>query len=346
MSYDADGDGTPTDNGATLYSAAFPNAQNGMGCPSTGCVGYELTTDLAFDSNTSWHYVGYNAIFEGNGYTLSNLYINAPNETRAGLFGILYGNGDIRNLTLSSVDVTGNSNVAGLVGINDGGAISNVTVSGTVTGNEKVGALVGDNEGGEVTNSSSSGSVTGTDENKENIGGLVGRNIYGGEVTNSSSTATVTGYIDVGGLVGFNNAIITGSSSTGAVTGEDYVGGLVGYNSGPVTNSSSSGDVTGHDDVGGISGYNDGPVTNSSNSGAVTGYDNVGGLAGYNSDSITDSSNSGDVTGYDDVGGLAGYSSAGITDSSNSGTVTSRSSPAAWPGTAAPPSPTVPTAER
>ena len=28
------------------YTSAFPNAATGMGCPATGCVGYELTASL------------------------------------------------------------------------------------------------------------------------------------------------------------------------------------------------------------------------------------------------------------------------------------------------------------
>ncbi len=330
--YDVNGDGVPaTDNSeyAQKYRAAYPNALDGMGCPASGCIGYELTTDLSFDPNVSAGYIAYGAIFEGNEHTISDLYINNPSGSRVGLFGYIASNAVIRNLNLSSVDVTGGSYVGGLVGFSSGGTISNVIVSGTVTGNEYVGGLVGENDGGEVTNSFSSGSVTGTAENERYIGGLVGSNVYGGEVSNSSSDATVTGYDRVGGLVGFNNAIITDSSSSGAVTGEGSVGGLVGYHygyhskgSGSVTKSSSSGTVTGDDNVGGLVGYNNGPVTNSSSSGAVTGDDNVGGLSGYNDGPVTNSSNSGTVTGRKDVGGLAGYDSDSITDSSNSGTVT------------------------
>ena len=42
--YDLDGDGSPTDS--TAYDAAFPNPSTGMGCPSSGCTGYELTANL------------------------------------------------------------------------------------------------------------------------------------------------------------------------------------------------------------------------------------------------------------------------------------------------------------
>ena len=34
-----------------LYAAAFPSAASNMGCPTTGCIGYELTRGLNFDTN-------------------------------------------------------------------------------------------------------------------------------------------------------------------------------------------------------------------------------------------------------------------------------------------------------
>ena len=331
LSYDADGDGVPTASGVARYAAVFPNAQDGMGCPDSGCVGYELTADLSFDSGTSWDYVGYDAIFEGNGYTLSNLYINRSNTNRTGLFGILYGNAVIRNLILSSVDVTGKNNVAGLVGVNRG-SIVNVTVSGTVTGNESVGGVVGDHEvGSKVTNSSASGTVTGDTY----VGGLVGRSYAGsGAVANSSFSGAVTGRYGVGGLAGVNYGAptdaddITGSSSSGTVTGDEYVGGLVGVNShnASITTSSSSSAVTGNEYVGGMIGTNSGAVISGGASGTVSGVDYVGGLAGTNSDSggISGSAANGAVTGEEYVGGLVGSngSSASISNSNASGDVT------------------------
>ena len=115
--YDVNGDGVPaTDNSeyAQKYRAAYPNALDGMGCPSSGCIGYELTTNLSFDPNVSADYIAYGAIFEGNGHTISDLYINNPNGSRVGLFGYIASNAVIRNLNLSSVNVTGGSYVGGL----------------------------------------------------------------------------------------------------------------------------------------------------------------------------------------------------------------------------------------
>ena len=53
MRYDLDGDGAADDD-AAAYAAAFPGAAAGMGCPATGCVGYELTRSLDFAAASSY----------------------------------------------------------------------------------------------------------------------------------------------------------------------------------------------------------------------------------------------------------------------------------------------------
>ena len=68
--------------------------------------------------------------------------------TNIGFFGYTDG-ATIANIGLENVDVTGNNNVGGLVGYNDGGGISNSYAAGTVEGNDEVGGLVGFNDGGD-----------------------------------------------------------------------------------------------------------------------------------------------------------------------------------------------------
>jgi hypothetical protein len=74
-----------------------------------------------------------------------------------------------------SGDITGDSYVGGLVGVNEGGTVSDSYSTGGVTGDWRVGGLVALNNGGTVSNSYSSGSVTGT----SHVGGLVGTNDRG-----------------------------------------------------------------------------------------------------------------------------------------------------------------------
>ena len=203
------------------------------GCPSTGCKGYELTRNLSFAEDSDWSpIVIFSGIFEGNGYTISNLTISKPNAIKLGLFGSTVFGSKINNIGLLDIDIQGDSRVGSLVGYN-----------------------VGD-----ITNSYATGAVTGTD----GVGGLVGYN--GGNITNSYATGSVAGTYDVGGLVGLNYGDITNSYATGSVTGtSNSVGGLVGYNGagGSVTNSYATGSVAGTYDVGGLVGENYGRITNS-----------------------------------------------------------------------------------
>ena len=219
--WDLDGDGTadnPTDstdpddaNAQTqgdAYSAAFPSVT----CPTDGCTGYELMNDLNFSrskwaSGDGWDPIGiytgtggspygspYTAIFEGNGHSISNLYIDREEEDGVGLFGNFGSYGvsrtiEIRNVELRNVDVTGGENVGGLVGYSGEGSISNSSVTG--------------------------GSVTGDTE----VGGLAGSSSV--SIDNSSSAAAVSGKVQIGGLVGHSLDPITNSHASGNVSGED-----------------------------------------------------------------------------------------------------------------------------
>ena len=53
LTWESDPDAGGGPRGKAGYRAAFPNAAFGMGCPSTGCKGYELTANLDFDTNSN-----------------------------------------------------------------------------------------------------------------------------------------------------------------------------------------------------------------------------------------------------------------------------------------------------
>ena len=237
--YDLDGDGSPTNS--TAYDAAFPNVATGMGCPSSGCIGYELTTNLDFDTSgngeadagddywndgAGWVPIGeigaFTATFEGNDSIISSLFINRS-RTSVGLFGHVDSAGTILNVKLTGVDVTGHEEVGGLAGLNRG-TISASRAEGEVDGERDIiGGLVGLNRG-TITASYASGAVSG--ENR--VGGLAGEN--GGTITASYATGTVSGGVFVGGLAGENAGTIAASYATGTVSGNSFVGGLVGSN--------------------------------------------------------------------------------------------------------------------
>ena len=295
---DLDGDGSPTSDIAgaeDLYADAYPDAVSGMGCPQTGCTGYELTTDLDFDTNESggadeedwysnleghqrsaWHGFGYyssdkySAVFEGNGHAIKNLYIESTAYT--GFFARTTSDAIIRNVGVEDLVLDDAlHHVGGLVGHNEG-TITNSYTTGVVSGTNGVGGLVGGSEETSlIIGSYSSVEVTGS---SDDVGGLVGGNE--GNIVGSYATGSVTGTGEshagyragsgsgnghaIGGLVGLNypQREIIASYSTGTVTAASgqKVGGLVGHNQGRIVASYSTGAASGKDEVRGLA-YSD-----------------------------------------------------------------------------------------
>ena len=317
--YDLDGNGEGVTN-EVAYSAAF-----GTRVLAGIITGYELMANLDFElassyasgtintdwtTGSGWEPIGvednaFTTTFEGNGHTISNLFINNSSTSYAGLFGYISGgSAELHNLGMVDVEVTGGFAIGGLVGVNEEGTVSGSYVTGSVTGDEDVGGLVGGNyTGGTVSNSYATGSVTGTGTGSS-VGGLVGFNNKG-TISSSYATGAVTGTGDnVGGLVGDNRADIVSSYATGAVTGNEDVGGLVGSNWDSISNSYATGAVMGSSHVGGLVGDNfQGTVSGSYATGAVTGSSHVGGLVGRNFRStVTASYYNRQTTGQNDTG--------------------------------------------
>ncbi len=248
--------------------------------------------------------------FDGEGHTISGLYINRSGTDYQGLFGYIDASAVVQYVHLVDADVTGKDYVGSLVGLNNSGTIIDCSAGGSVNGSGTVGGLIGSSMGGEITDSHSICNVGGI---WANIGGLVGY-IQNGAITNAYASGTVTGSdFKVGGLVGTNEGgTITNSHATGPVIGEKFVGGLVGGNiSGTIADSYATGEVKGvffkefTSCVGGLVGYNNGTVTRSYAVGAVTGaYHSIGGLVGMNWDgTVIDSYYNRDIAGPSDFPG-------------------------------------------
>lgn len=215
-------------------------------------VNYTLTRDLDFEDCASyddcgnmldytqgsgWEPIGYyddyedirysyEGVFDGQGYSISNLYISSSEGENVGLFGI--NSGTIKDVILESVDILGDDNVGALVGYNHGN-ILNCSSSGDVSGESSTGGLVGNLGRGNIKYSYSTGSVISLNV----MGGLVGAMSYPANIIDSYSESSVSGGDVVGGLVGYNNnATITNSYSVGPVSGGYAFGGLIGSNDG------------------------------------------------------------------------------------------------------------------
>ena len=283
-------------------------------------------------THEGWEPIGdidapFTGTFDGDGYEIRGLYINRPDENSVGLFGSVADGGEIRNVGIVDVDVTGGARVGGLVGKNYG-TVDNSYATGSLSGTGYyLGGLVGRNEGGTVSNSYATGNVSGD----ERVGGLVGDN-WGGTVENSYATGTVSGNRTVGGLVSDNWGMVSNSHATGNVSGKGVVvGGLMGSNWHTVENSYATGTVSGIDGyVGGLVGNNLHMVSNSYATGHVSGGERVGGLVGNNyadtflwTGTVVKSYATGTVSGNEYVGGLVGRNSEGTVENSYAtGTVT------------------------
>lgn len=262
--------------------------------------------------------LSFTGVFDGAGYTISNLYINSSTAEYGGLFGVSAGK--IANVQLSGIDYNftgGIKSIGGLVGYNLGitsalaGSVRNVQTSGKITASNLT-----------------SGAVF--------IGGIVG--------TNASTVAGVSGtHVLTNARCIIKDAVskvdITASGSTNI-----YAGGIAGNNSysevynetGVIENVKNEGAISVTDSsqakTGGIVGNNAGQVSKAENTGAVTGTWHVGGILGYSNNSKntavinSELHNSGTVTGigaFSYVGGIVGQVFQGkFDDLSNGGTVT------------------------
>lgn len=162
----------------------------------------DATGTSSWDSGAGFSPIGngstmFTGSYDGQGHTIAGLFINRSSLSFVGLFGYING-GDISNVGVINVNITGNISVGGLVGKLSGSTLSHSYATGSVSGNEYV-------------------------------GGLAGTNYSMSNISNSYSRSAVNGGSKAGGLVGYNiGAEIINSYSTGAVSGDSYVGGLIG----------------------------------------------------------------------------------------------------------------------
>ena len=254
--------------------------------------------------------------------TCTSLYLGGivGNNTRA-----MSGNNNLADgdITVSGLTSKDKSYIGGVVGLN----------SAEVSGN---------NAGDVVTTSGSTSALSFF------IGGIVGRgeanisaSTNSGAVTNACPVTGSGAYMQVGGIVGYNNgsSAISDCHNTGNVSNTAncnaylYVGGITSESDAEISNCTNTGAVNNSGNsgngkwisIGGIAGTNSAAMTSSHNEGAISNSGvsdedvNIGGVAGlnngktltscYNTGKVNNSGNSKD--GYNvSVGGLVGWSSA------------------------------------
>ncbi len=306
------------------------------------------TTDIDASATSGWNSgAGFSPIgndanrfsgsYNGNGYTISNLFINRNAQTHIGLFGAAEDAG-FSNLTLEAVDITGLRYTGGLLGLGSQlDTLANISVSGSIeaaiaTGNNAFAGGVGGQvvflgDSSQVLTSSATITAAGN-----NAGGLFGE--FDGNLTDSHASGDVRGENAVGGIIGsyFPGTPSVYSLNRVSASGDVYAtertaGGLIGeFFDASISNSYATGNVTGIiGEAGGLIGFLDASaITNSYASGNVSGSSEAGGFIGsIDNSNITNSYSSGSVSGTSVVGGFIGQSrDATITNNSSSGSVT------------------------
>lgn len=191
------GTGTKNDpyliaTGAQLaYLASLSNAKT-SGLFASGTY-YKLTSNIDLNNlpwtpvcyhggtGTSYNYFCGN--FDGNGYTIANVYFNDTSKIGVGLFGSLQ-NATVTNLTVTG-NITAKNRIGGLAYYSQASAINNViscvnikAVGGGTGDDKNIGGIIGaidDNSSGEptiLTNCSYLGDITAT--GVKYVGGITG----------------------------------------------------------------------------------------------------------------------------------------------------------------------------
>lgn len=301
---------------------------------------FQLSNDLNLggDSMIEWIPIGrlklnqFEGVFDGNGKTITNMYINVNNTDReiyGGLFGYMGAYSEVLNLGIkgnSVISVSSGSTVylGAIAGYNYAGKITNCYNMANVSASSYssissvfAGGIVGINSGdGVIDGCYNVGNISSiSNTSSAYAGGIVG-STFSGKVLNSYNTGNCTssGYTSyAGGIAGFNsnycnvmNCNNSGNISSTSSNWDSNAGGIVGLNAPNGTIALC---------------YNDGNVVSVSNSNSSIGYYAfAGGIVGSNSNSdysVTDCYNTGKVLANSSnssssacAGGVVGFNKA------------------------------------
>lgn len=166
----------------------------------------------------------FKGVFDGQGHTINNIYINRTVSSCAGLFGYIE-DGLVCNLGITG-EITGKSYTGGIVGEARKTSIINCHNSAAINSSGDAGGIVGYilSSGCYVGKCYNNGVVTGSD-----TGGIAGSAHSGVTIDKCYNTAKITGSFYTGGIVGSGYEVfIKNSYNTGNVTGIRDAGGIVG----------------------------------------------------------------------------------------------------------------------
>lgn len=290
---------------------------------------------------------GFQGTLDGQGHTISGVYMNAPTLDEQGFFTQLSASAAVKNLTVNG-KVCGRDSVGGIVGKNVGGSIENCAYHGSISGGGQYGYIGGiaGYASGSILNCSVSGTVTCTLQSINEalltgaVGGIVG---YTGVSTirGCKNNAAVTGNaFSIGGIAGqaIMKAAISDCVNCGEIRGAQFVGGIVGRVTASglriIDGCTNNGRVSGTTYAGGIAGTFAGHMTSAErciNNGEIEAANYAAGVLAYSeAGKIVQCANTGSVTAKSHAAGIIAKDSGfGVWESYNTGSITATSSLAA-----------------
>ena len=299
--------------------------------PADGVI--DMSSVCSEDGGKSWVPISIDEIFwygtfDGQGYTISNLYVNNQSLYNIGLFGDVNFSQEgtdckITNIRFSKAKVSGVHRAGILCGRLRQCKVSKIITDDdcVVSSSGDVGGIVGNaDDGASIAECNNAATVSGTSW----FGGICGTVSGESSLSQCANHGRVEGTSnDGGGIVGIvnNNIIaITGCANYASVKGQDQIGGIAGFvaSGTTITDCANYASVEGRVQIGGIVGMGDntlcnvlscGNVTSTSFGGLLVGKGNVAatGVVAYNSEATPS-----DLSGY---GSLTSGSATGYTAS-------------------------------
>ena len=267
-SWDGESYTEPAKNGQGVYLISSPDELMWVDKNAKMTDSAKLLADITINEDVSgsdatsqkykWTPLGtdsskYTGTFDGNGHTISGLYINST-AANTGMFGRIGSSAVVKNLTLADSVIRSTKNYTGAITgyIDDAASVTNCHTKNSV----------------QITAAKYTGGITGYQDDTSTL-------------TRCSNAAEVTGANNVGGISGYNwsksSASLTDSYNRGSVSGSNLVGGICAqiytggtvsdvYNLGTVQATGTAGTPT----AGGITGvFRWGTIKSAYNAGIV-----------------------------------------------------------------------------
>ena len=267
-SWDGESYTEPAKNGQGVYLISSPDELMWFDKNAKMTDSAKLLADITINEDVSgsdatsqkykWTPIGtdsskYTGTFDGNGHTISGLYINST-AANTGMFGRIGSSAVVKNLTLADSVIRSTKNYTGAITgyIDDAASVTNCHTKNSV----------------QVSAAVYTGGITGYQDDTSTL-------------TRCSNAAEVTGANNVGGISGYNwsksSASLTDSYNRGSVSGSNLVGGICAqiYIGGTVSNVYNLGNIqasgtTGTPTAGGITGvFRSGAIKSAYNAGIV-----------------------------------------------------------------------------